>query len=118
MVLDGAATLTARGRSILLARSAIVFVPFGTHYALHSGVTPALSKIDQYPGTAPYRLEVGKGGSRGSPTGKISASAPPKGVHMFESALPATKSNAVQLAVVITLVLAVLPGATWYFTRL
>ena len=37
---------------------------------------------------------------------------------MFESAPPATKSNAVQLAVVITLVLVVLLGATWYFTRL
>ena len=37
---------------------------------------------------------------------------------MFESARPATKSNSVQLAVVITLVLAVLLGATWYFTRI
>jgi mannose-6-phosphate isomerase len=42
IVLDGAATLTARGRSILVARGAIVLVPFGTHYSLNSGVTPAM----------------------------------------------------------------------------
>jgi len=38
IVLDGAATLTARSRSILLARGAIVFVPFGTHYSLNARV--------------------------------------------------------------------------------
>ena len=42
IVLDGTATLTARGRSILLARGAIVFVPFGTHYSLNAGTAPAM----------------------------------------------------------------------------
>jgi len=37
---------------------------------------------------------------------------------MFETATPATKSNLVQIAVVILVVLAVLLGATWYFTRI
>ena len=42
IVLDGAATLTARGQIIPLARGAIVFVPFGTHYSLNARVTPAM----------------------------------------------------------------------------
>lgn len=59
IVLDGAATLTARSRSILLARGAIVFVPFGTHYSLNARVTPAMlfkasvpGKTDFVPGSA------------------------------------------------------------------
>jgi mannose-6-phosphate isomerase len=50
IVLDGTATLAARGRSILLARGAIVFVPFGTHYSLHAGVTPAMLFKSSVPG--------------------------------------------------------------------
>ena len=58
IVLDGAATLTTRGQSIPLARDAIVFVPFGTHYSLNARVTPAIlfkasvpSQADFVPGS-------------------------------------------------------------------
>jgi mannose-6-phosphate isomerase len=58
IVLDGAATLTTRGQSIPLARGAIVFVPFGTHYSLNARVTPAIlfkasvpSQADFVPGS-------------------------------------------------------------------
>ena len=50
IVLDGAATLTARGRSIPLARGAIVFVPFGTHYSLNAGTAPAMLFKASIPG--------------------------------------------------------------------
>jgi mannose-6-phosphate isomerase-like protein (cupin superfamily) len=50
IVLDGAPTLTARGRSILLARGAIVLVPFGTHYSLNAGVIPAMLFKASVPG--------------------------------------------------------------------
>jgi mannose-6-phosphate isomerase class I len=56
IVLDGAATLTMRGRSILLARGAIVFVPFGTHYSLHAGVTPAMLFKASVPGQTDFVL--------------------------------------------------------------
>lgn len=42
IVLDGAATLTAGGQSVPLARGAIVFAPFGTHYVLNASVAPAM----------------------------------------------------------------------------
>lgn len=42
IVLDGAAMLTAAGQSIALARGAIVFVSFGTEYALHASEAPAV----------------------------------------------------------------------------
>jgi len=41
IVLDGAATLTAKGQSIPLVRGAIVFVPFGTEYSLSATDAPA-----------------------------------------------------------------------------
>ncbi len=52
IVLDGAATLVARGRSILLVRGAIVLVPFGTAYSLNAGVTPAMFFKAAVPGQA------------------------------------------------------------------
>jgi flagellar biogenesis protein FliO len=36
---------------------------------------------------------------------------------MFESEQPATRSNLTTIAVVVFIVLAILLGATWYFTR-
>jgi mannose-6-phosphate isomerase len=50
IVLDGAATLVARGRSILLVRGAIVLVPFGTAYSLNAGVAPAMLFKASVPG--------------------------------------------------------------------
>jgi mannose-6-phosphate isomerase len=50
IVLDGAATLTAQVRNILLARGAIVLVPFGTHYSLNAGITPAMLFKASVPG--------------------------------------------------------------------
>jgi mannose-6-phosphate isomerase class I len=50
IVLEGAAILTTRGQSIPLARGAIVFVPFGTHYSLNAGVTPAVLFKASVPG--------------------------------------------------------------------
>jgi mannose-6-phosphate isomerase class I len=45
IVLDGAATLTARSQNIPLVRGAIVFVPFGTEYSLRAdGATARLFK--------------------------------------------------------------------------
>jgi mannose-6-phosphate isomerase class I len=52
IVLEGGATLTARGQSIPLARGAIVFVPFGTHYSLNARVTPAMLFKASVPGQA------------------------------------------------------------------
>jgi hypothetical protein len=40
-----------------------------------------------------------------------------EGGNMFESEQPATRSNLATLAAVIVVVLAILLGATWYFTR-
>jgi mannose-6-phosphate isomerase len=54
IVLDGTATLTTRGQSIPLARGAIVFVPFGTHYSLNSGVTPAMLFRASVPGQSGF----------------------------------------------------------------
>jgi mannose-6-phosphate isomerase class I len=54
IVLDGAATLSARGRSILLARGAIVFVPFGTHYSLNADVPPAMLFKASVPGQTDF----------------------------------------------------------------
>ena len=42
IVLESAATLTARGQSISLVWGAIIFAPFGTCYALNAGVAPAM----------------------------------------------------------------------------
>lgn len=52
IVIDGAATLTARGQRILLARGAIIFVPFGTHYAINAGVATAMLFKASVPGSA------------------------------------------------------------------
>jgi mannose-6-phosphate isomerase len=54
IVLDGAATLTAQGRNILLARGAIVLVPFGTHYSLNAGITPAMLFKASVPGQTDF----------------------------------------------------------------
>ena len=42
IVLDGAATLIASGQIVSLTRGAIIFAPFGTHYAVNTGLTPAM----------------------------------------------------------------------------
>jgi hypothetical protein len=39
------------------------------------------------------------------------------GGNMFESEQPTTKSNLATLAVVVTIVLIILLGATWFYTR-
>lgn len=54
IVLDGGAALTARGQSIPLARGAIVFVPFGTHYSLNARVTPAMLFKASVPGQTDF----------------------------------------------------------------
>ena len=59
IVLEGAATLSARGRSIPLARGAIVFVPFGTHYSLDASVTPAML----FKASVPGRTDIVPGSS-------------------------------------------------------
>jgi mannose-6-phosphate isomerase class I len=56
IVLDGGATLTARGQSIPLARGAIVFVPFGTHYSLNPRVTPVMLFKASVPGQSGFVL--------------------------------------------------------------
>jgi len=50
IVLDGAATITARGRSLPLTRGAIAFAPFGTEYALDATGTPATMFKASVPG--------------------------------------------------------------------
>jgi mannose-6-phosphate isomerase len=42
IVLNGTAILTASGHDTPLARGAIFFAPFGVHYSLHAGITPAM----------------------------------------------------------------------------
>jgi mannose-6-phosphate isomerase len=54
IVLDGGAALTARGQSIPLARGAIVFVPFGTHYSLDARVTRAMLFKASVPGQTDF----------------------------------------------------------------
>jgi len=50
IVLDGGATLAAAGRSMPLARGAIVFAPFGTDYAIHTSAAPAMLFKASVPG--------------------------------------------------------------------
>jgi mannose-6-phosphate isomerase len=60
VMLEGGATLIAQGVSILLARGAIVLLPFGTHYSLDASITPAMlfkasvpGRINFVPGSSP-----------------------------------------------------------------
>ena len=56
IVLEGAATLTARGQSIPLTRGAIVLAPFGTHYVLDTIVAPAIVFKASVPGRSGRRV--------------------------------------------------------------